>query len=83
MAIGKSEMVNISDWDVTEYLETKEDVTAYLNVSLEDGDSTIFSAALGDIARAKGMTRLTCETGIARDDFYKALRLPAIRPSIW
>lgn len=66
-------MVEVSDWDVTEYLETEEDMAAYLNAALEDGDPTVLSAALGDIARAKGMTQLARETGATRDGLYKAL----------
>lgn len=66
-------MAKVSDWDVTEYLETEEDMAAYLNTALEDGDPAIVSAAIGDIARAKGMTQLARETGITRDGLYKAL----------
>ncbi len=60
-------------WDIVEYLETEEDMAAYLNAALEDGDPAILSAALGDIARAKGMTQLARETGVTRDGLYKAL----------
>lgn len=67
-------------YDVTEYLETEADMAAYLNAALEDGDPTLLSAALGDIARAKGMTQLAHETGISRDGLYKALS-PAGNPS--
>lgn len=67
-------------WDVAEYLETEEDMTAYLNAAFEDGDAAVISAALGDIARAKGMTQLARETGITRDGLYKALS-PTGNPS--
>ncbi len=67
-------------YDVTEYLETEEDMAAYLNAALEDGDPAVLSAALGDIARAKGMTQLARETGISRDGLYKALS-PTGNPS--
>lgn len=60
-------------WDASEYLATREDMAAYLNAALEDGDTTVIAAALGDIARAKGMTQLSRETGITRDGLYKAL----------
>ena len=67
-------------WDASEYLETEEDMAAYLNAALEDGDTSVVAAALGDIARAKGMTQLSKETGITRDGLYKALS-PTGNPS--
>jgi probable addiction module antidote protein len=43
-------------WDVVEYLKTEEDMAAYLEAALEENDPTLVAAALGDIARAKGIT---------------------------
>ena len=48
-------------WDVAEHLETKEDMAAYLEAALEDGDPALVAAALGDIARAKGMADIARE----------------------
>ena len=73
-------MKKATKWDASEYLATEEDVAAYLNVALEDGDTSVIAAALGDIARAKGMTQLAKETGITRDGLYKALS-PTGNPS--
>lgn len=67
-------------YDAAEFLETDEDIVAYLNAALEDGDPSLVSAALGDIARARGMTQLAKETGITRDGLYKALS-PTGNPS--
>ncbi|MGN0060676.1 MAG: addiction module antidote protein [Coriobacteriales bacterium] len=67
-------------YDAAEFLETDEDIVAYLNAALDDGDPSLVSAALGDIARARGMTQLAKETGITRDGLYKALS-PAGNPS--
>ena len=67
-------------WDSSEFLKTEEDIAAYLNAALEDGDTSVIAAALGDVARAKGMTQLAKETGITRDGFYKALS-PTGNPS--
>lgn len=69
-----------TNWDASEYLETEEDMAAYLNAALEDGNTSVITAALGDIARAKGMTQLSKETGITRDGLYKALS-PTGNPS--
>jgi probable addiction module antidote protein len=68
-------MTNIKThpWDVADYLETKEDMAAYLEAALEDGDPALVAAALGDIARSKGMTQISRETGLGRESLYKAL----------
>ena len=67
-------------YDAAEFLDTDEDIVAYLNAALEDGDPSLVSAALGDVARARGMTQLAHETGITRDRLYKALS-PSGNPS--
>ena len=69
-----------SAYDAAEFLDTDEDIVAYLNAALEDGDPSLVSAALGDVARARGMTQLAHETGITRDGLYKALS-PSGNPS--
>ena len=51
-------------WDPAEHLETDEDIAAYLEAAFEEGDPALVAAALGDIARAKGMTQLARETGL-------------------
>ena len=60
-------------WDPAEHLDTEEDMAAYLEAALEDGDPAHVAAALGDIARAKGMTQIARETGLGRESLYKAL----------
>ncbi len=60
-------------WDATDYLETKEDIVAYLEAAFEDGDPRLVAAALGDVARAKGMTMVAREAGLGRESLYKAL----------
>lgn len=60
-------------WDPAEHLETEADMAAYLEAALEEGDPGLVAAALGDIARAKGMTQLARETGLGRESLYKAL----------
>ena len=67
-------------YDAAEFLETDEDIVAYLNAALDDGDPALVSVALGDIARARGMTQLAKDTGITRDGLYKALS-PTGNPS--
>lgn len=48
-------------------------MAAYLQAALEEGDASLFAAALGDIARAKGMSQLARDTGLGRESLYKAL----------
>lgn len=60
-------------WDAAEYLRSAEDMAAYLEAALEDGDAALVAAALGDIARASGMTAIARETGLGRESLYKAL----------
>ncbi len=58
-------------WDPADHLKTKEDMAAYLEAALEDGDPALVAAALGDIARSQGMTQIAQDTG--RESLYKAL----------
>ncbi len=60
-------------WDAAEHLETEEDMAAYLEAALEEGDPSLVAAALGDIARAKGMTEIARKSGLGRESLYKAL----------
>ena len=60
-------------WDVADHLETEADMAAYLEAVLEDGDPALVAAALGDIARAKGMSAIARKTGMGRESLYKAL----------
>ena len=62
-------------YDVAEFLETPEEMAAYLEACIQesDGDAAFIAKALGDIARAKGMTQISRETGLSRESLYKAL----------
>jgi probable addiction module antidote protein len=60
-------------WDAAETLQTREDIAAYLDAVLEDGDPDLLKAALGDIARAKGMAEIARAAGLGRANLYKAL----------
>ena len=62
-------------YDVAEFLETPEEMAAYLEACIEEanGDAAFIAKALGDIARAKGMTQIARETGLSRESLYKAL----------
>ena len=60
-------------WDAAEHLNTPEDVAAYLEAVLEDGDPRVIASALGDIARARGMSEVSRNSGVSRAALYRAL----------
>lgn len=62
-------------FDVSEHLRTPEEMAAYLEACFEeaDGDAAFIAKALGDIARAKGMSQVARDTGLSRESLYKAL----------
>ena len=60
-------------WDPVEYLETPDDVIAYLEAAFEDGDPRVIAAAVGDVARRRGMTSVAARAGLGRESLYKAL----------
>lgn len=62
-------------YDVAEHLRTPEEMAAYLEACLEEanGDVTFIAKALGDIARAKGMSQVARDAGLSRESLYKAL----------
>jgi probable addiction module antidote protein len=65
--------ITTSLWDASEHLETEEDMVLYLEAALEDGDPSLITAVLGDIARAKGMAQIAEKAGMGRTSLYKAL----------
>ncbi len=60
-------------WDTAEILDSPEMIAAYIDAILEDGDSKLIAAALGDVARSKGMSEIAKKTGVTREGLYKAL----------
>jgi probable addiction module antidote protein len=60
-------------YDAAEYLETEKDMAAYLQAAFEDGDPALVIHALGNIARARGMSQIARDSGLGRESLYKAL----------
>lgn len=62
-------------YDVAEHLRSPDEMAAYLEACLEEsgGDAAFIAKALGDIARAKGMTQVARDAGLSRESLYKAL----------
>ncbi|QHS10758.1 addiction module antidote protein [Sinimarinibacterium sp. NLF-5-8] len=67
--------IKITPYDVADYLTTPEDCAAYLDACIaeSDGDPAFIAKAIGDIARAKGMTEVARDAGMGRESLYKAL----------
>lgn len=68
-----SELLETTTWDVIEHWESEADMAAYLEAAVETADPALILAALGDIARAKGMTQVARAAGLGRESLYKAL----------
>ena len=60
-------------WDAADHLEGLDDIVAYLEAAFEDGDPGIIAAALGDVARSRGMAAVAAKAGLGRESLYKAL----------
>lgn len=65
---------DLPEFDAAPYLDSGEAVAAYLTDILEEGDAGLLAAALGDIAKARGMATIAKEAGLTREALYKALR---------
>ena len=67
--------IKLRKGDSAEHLKTEEDMQAYLQACIDEsnGDAAFIAKALGNIAKAKGMTQLSKETGLGRESLYKAL----------
>jgi probable addiction module antidote protein len=60
-------------WDASEFLDSEETVFAYIEAAFEDGDPAVITHAIGNVARARGMTSIAREAGVTREALYKAL----------
>ena len=67
--------IKLNKWDVVDHLHSDEEMSLYLEACFEEdpGDGSLIRAALGDIARARGMAQLARDTGLSREGLYKAL----------
>jgi probable addiction module antidote protein len=67
-------MGNLTDFDMSEYLDSPEAIAEYISQVLEDGDQDEFLRAMGYIAKAKGMSQISKETGLGRESLYKTFQ---------
>ena len=75
----KTKISELPDFDMAEYLGSEADIAAYLNIVLEEGDSSELAHALGVAAKARGMADVAEASGLTREALYKALR-PGAQP---
>jgi probable addiction module antidote protein len=66
-------MAKTRPFDTAEYLDSPETIAAYLSEALETNDPAFITDAIGTIARARGMTAIANESGLSRENLYKAL----------
>ena len=64
-------MTKLTTFDVSQYLDSKEMIAEYLTQVLEDGDMNELLEAIGNIAKAKGMSQIAKDTGLGRESLYK------------
>jgi len=72
--LPKLRIEEIPDFDFARHLDTEEKIAAYLDAVLEDNDMELLIAALGDVARARGMTQVAEDSGVSREALYRALK---------
>ena len=65
--------VKTTVWDMAEHINTKEDITAYLEAALEENDTALLLSVIGDIARSKGMAQIAKDLNLARESLYRSL----------
>ena len=73
--VKKIKITDFAVFDAVDYLKTDKDMADYLNAVLDDGDPALFIAAIGDIAKAKGMMEISKKSGVTREALYRALKL--------
>jgi len=70
----KISIADLPEFDASRYLDSEQAIAEYLTAIIAEDDSALLAAALGDIARARGMTEIARAAGMTREALYKALR---------
>lgn len=74
ITLADLEGLELVEFDPAEYITSDEAAAAYITQALETNDAAVFAAAIGDVARARGMAEIARASGLAREGLYKALR---------
>lgn len=72
-------MVRVTEFDPSAYLDDDEVIAEYLTAALDDPNPDVFLAAVGHVAKARGMSDIARQTGLGRESLYKALS-PGAKP---
>jgi probable addiction module antidote protein len=71
--------IKLKEFDPSAYLDNDEVIAEYLSAALEDGNPDVFLSAIGNVAKARGMSAIAENTGLGRESLYKALA-PGAKP---
>ncbi|MFM0740849.1 putative addiction module antidote protein [Paraburkholderia xenovorans] len=71
--------IKTARFDASHYLDSEEMIAEYLNAALEEGDADLLLAAIADIAKARGMTKVAADAGLGRESLYKTFA-PGSKP---
>jgi probable addiction module antidote protein len=69
----RKKQVRIAPFDAADYLDNEEVIAEYLAAALEDPNPDVFLHAVGDVAKARGITKVAKDAGLGRESLYKAL----------
>ena len=69
----------LTPFDAADYLDSEETIAEYLSAIMEEDDPDLLLAAIGDVAKARGMAQIARDTGLGRESLYKALQ-PGAKP---
>ncbi|MGV2289621.1 addiction module antidote protein [Trinickia sp. YCB016] len=73
--------VNVSRFDAADYLDSEAAIAAYLNAALEENDPDLLLAAIADVAKARGISKVAADAGVGRESLYKTLA-PGSKPRL-
>jgi probable addiction module antidote protein len=65
--------VETRKWDIVEHLDSDEKIALFLEAVFDDGDPAVIAAAIGDVARARGMSQVAKDAGLSRENLYRSL----------
>jgi probable addiction module antidote protein len=71
--------IKLKEFDASAYLDNEEVIAEFLTAALEDGDPEVFLSAIGQVAKARGMSAIAESTGLGRESLYKAFA-PGAKP---
>lgn len=65
--------IETKKWDIADHLDSDEKIALFLEAVFEDGDPAVIAGAIGEVARARGMSQVAKDAGLSRENLYRAL----------